>query len=91
MSYTKDLVIDTLNEIDDEETRDSLFRLHEIMLARDTELVSIANKSENFYEFKKLIRDWFRDTEVVFLNEDLKRIWEVAYKIEDLTTMRKED
>lgn len=91
MSYTKDLVIDEMNRIDEEETTDSLFRLRAILLAKESELVSIAEKCNTFLEFKNILKKWFKEDEVSVSRDEMVKAWSTSYLVEDLTTMRKED
>lgn len=65
-----------LEEIDDEEMTDSLFRLRGILLAKDSELENIAQKCDTFFYFQDLIKHWFKNDEVEVTRAELKAIWE---------------
>ena len=70
-----------LEEIDDEEMTDSLFRLRAILLAKESELEGIASKCESFLEFKCVVEKFFKGELLEgfkITREEFTRAWELG-------------
>jgi hypothetical protein len=64
------------DEIDDEEMTDSLFRLRAILLAKESELETIAQRCSTLEEFIEVVHRFFQKDDVVMIRkEELVIIW----------------
>lgn len=91
MGKFKELAIEQMQEEEDENMRERLFELHQILLAKESVLVEIAMECSTFLEFQDIVVKWLKDDTVHVPRKELKEVWESISKIDDLVNMRKED